>query len=199
MIRGLMFGIAIPLLAGCSAHRAPADAPVPAWSLAIGPSTTDADDVAPAADPSGEYEPIPDDAAAIMGCALSSSSPICAVAVPTAEEDSAFRAEGGRLSGHSNAKCRQLGEAILANESGVRMYRKALIRWSGPTRLYGVGHTYEIDDVWRVRVARRLDDLNERTLAEKLRTLRHEMSHTIGATESSGSGWTAEDYASNCG
>ena len=199
MIRRLMLGIAVPLLAGCSTHRARADAPVPAWSLAIGPATTDAGDAAPAADPSGEYQPIPDDAAAILGCAASSSSPICAVAVPTAEEDSAFRAEGSKLAGHSDARCRKLGEAISANEAAVRMYRKALVRWSGPLRMYGVGHTYEIDDVWRVRVARRLDDLNERTLAEKLRTLRHEMSHTIGATETPGSDWTAEAYASNCG
>lgn len=79
------------------------------------------------------------------------------------------------------------------------MYRKALVQWSGSMRLYGVGHAYEIDDVWVVRVARRLDDLNDRTLDEKKRTLRHEMSHTIGATETPGSGWTAEDFALNCG
>jgi hypothetical protein len=64
--------------------------------------------------------------------------------------------------------------------------------------MYGVGHAYELDDNWMVRIARSIDDLNERTLAEKTRTLRHEMSHTIGATESSASGWSAEDYASRC-
>ena len=78
------------------------------------------------------------------------------------------------------------------------MYRKALIRYSGPRRLYGVGHAYEIDDTWLVRIARRLDDLNERTLEEKKRTLRHEMSHTIGATEDRTTAWSAEDYARAC-
>jgi len=61
-----------------------------------------------------------------------------------------------------------------------------------------VGHAYELGYIWHVRVARRIDDLNERSLEEKTRTLRHEMSHTIGATESSAPGWSAEDYASRC-
>jgi hypothetical protein len=65
--------------------------------------------------------------------------------------------------------------------------------------LYGVGHTYELGDAWMVRVARRIDDLNDRTLDEKKRTLRHEMSHTLGAPEYPGGVWTAEDYARNCG
>jgi hypothetical protein len=79
------------------------------------------------------------------------------------------------------------------------MYRKALVLESGKGRLYGVGHTYALDSAWLVRVARRIDDLNERTLEEKKRTLRHEMSHTIGATESPGAGWSAEEYATSCG
>lgn len=78
------------------------------------------------------------------------------------------------------------------------MYRKALIKYMGPHRYYGVGHSYEVDDVWMVRVARRLDDLNDRTIPELNRTLRHEVSHTIGATEAGDSGWTAEHYARNC-
>ncbi len=68
----------------------------------------------------------------------------------------------------------------------------------GSHRYYGVGHSYVLDDVWHVRVARNLDDLNSRTLAEMQRTLRHEVSHTIGAAEDAGAGWTAENYARNC-
>ncbi len=79
------------------------------------------------------------------------------------------------------------------------MYPKALVRESGNGRLYGVGHTYELGDAWMVRVARRIDDLNDRTMEEKKRTLRHEMSHTLGAPEMPGEGWTAEDYAIRCG
>jgi hypothetical protein len=145
------------------------------------------------------YEPVPYDAASILGCSSAPQSPICEVGPPTAEEDSAFRAEGARLASHADFRCRRLGAAIAANESGVMMYRKALVRSNGARRLYGVGHTYELYDEWMVRVARRIDDLNERTLEEKTRTLRHEMSHTIGATETPGNGWTAEDYAERCG
>jgi hypothetical protein len=78
------------------------------------------------------------------------------------------------------------------------MYPRALVRASRGETLYGVGHAYELDDTWMVRIARRIDDLNERTIEEKTRTLRHEMSHTIGATESSAYGWSAEDYATRC-
>jgi hypothetical protein len=137
--------------------------------------------------------------AAILGCDAAPQSPVCEVGMPTAEEDSAFRAEGERLALHADARCRKLGEAFAVYEPEVRMYRKALVRWTGAERLYGVGHAYEANDAWNVRVARRIDDLNQRSLDEKKRTLRHEMSHTIGATETPGTGWTAEDYASNCG
>ena len=78
------------------------------------------------------------------------------------------------------------------------MYPKALVRMTRGEMLYGVGHAYQVNDEWLVRIARNIDELNERTLAEKTRTLRHEMSHTIGATESSAFGWSAEDYASRC-
>ena len=200
MSRTLALLIAVPsLLAACSRNRISTEAAVPAWSLASGPSSTDARDAIPATDASEDYQPISDDAAAILGCADSPSSPICSVAPPNAEEDSAFRAEAVRLASHPDSRCQRLGEAISVNEPAVRMYRKALVKWAGPMRLYGVGHTYEVGDEWLVRVARRLDDLNERTLGEKLRTLRHEMSHTIGATETSGPGWSAEEYATNCG
>jgi hypothetical protein len=146
-----------------------------------------------------EYAAVPTAAAAILGCAASSSSPVCSVAAPTAEEDSAFQAEGVRLTYHADARCRKLGAAILASEPNVMMYRKAVVRWSRGETLYGVGHAYELGNTWMVRIARSIDDLNERSLEEKTRTLRHEMSHTIGATESSAMGWSAEDYASRCG
>ena len=200
MARRFVLGLFIPLiLAGCAGHRSATESPVPAWSLAAEPARVSNGDAASAENVSDEYQPIPDNAAAILGCTNAPESSVCAVAPPNAEEDSAFRAEAVRLASHPEGRCRRLGEAILTNETAVRMYRKALVQSRGSVRLYGVGHAYEIDDVWLVRVARRLDDLNERTLGEKLRTLRHEMSHTIGATETRGSGWTAEDYASNCG
>ncbi len=116
------------------------------------------------------YEPVPQDAAAILGCNAAPNLPICLVTVPSSEEDSAFRGEGARLRAHAEPKCRNLGEAIRANGERVKMYP----------------------------VARRIDDLNDRSLEEKKRTLRHEMSHTIGARES-GPTWTAEDYAVRCG
>lgn len=144
------------------------------------------------------YNPVPAASAAILGCDITSESPVCRTAEPTAEEDSAFRAEGVRLTYHADARCRKLGAAIIANESSVEMYPRALVRWSRGELLYGVGHAYQLNDSWLVRIARNIDELNERTIAEKTRTLRHEMSHTIGATESSAFGWSAEDYATRC-
>ena len=146
-----------------------------------------------------KYEPVTHEAAAILGCNTAPELPICSVTLPTPEEDSAFQVEGARLREHPQPKCRELGEAILVNRDRVRMYPKALVRESGNGRLYGVGHTYELGDAWMVRVARRIDDLNERTLEEKKRTLRHEMSHTLGASETPGLGWSAEEYAMRCG
>ena len=145
-----------------------------------------------------DYTPVPAAARSILGCDASPGSPVCSVAPPTAEEYSAFHAEGDRLIGHADPRCRKLGSAIIANESAIRMYSKALVRRSGGVTMYGVGHAYELDDAWLIRIARRINDLNERTLDEKKRTLRHEMSHTIGATETIGFGWTAEDYATRC-
>lgn len=145
------------------------------------------------------YEPVPREAAAILGCHQAPQLPICSVTIPSAEEDSAFAVEGARLRVHGEARCRDLGSAIEENKDRVRMYPKALVLESGRGKLYGVGHTYELGDAWMVRVARRIDDLNERTLEEKKRTLRHEMSHTLGAPETPTGGWTAEDYAVRCG
>lgn len=145
------------------------------------------------------YAVVSDRHGLLLGCNVNPESPVCAVAVPNAEEDSAFRAEGERLLFHPDPRCRKLGVAINSNRSQVLMYRTALVRQSGEERLYGVGHAYQLGYVWHVRVARRIDELNQRTLDQKKRTLRHEMSHTIGAPETSSSGWTAEDYAVNCG
>ena len=158
-----------------------------------------AGDAEPRASIETNYTPVTENAAAILGCDVSPESPVCSIAIPNAEEDSAFHAEGDRLVLHKDARCRRLGAAINSNASQVRMYRKALVKESGRERLYGVGHAYELGYIWHVRVARRIDDLNERTLDQKKRTLRHEMSHTIGATESSAAGWSAEDYATRCG
>ena len=146
------------------------------------------------------YVPVPVDAAARLGCidGEAISSPICETAPPTNEEYSAFRSEAARLASHPTSNCRLLGHAVASSLPQVRMYRKALIKSMGSHRYYGTGHSYEVDDVWQVRVARNLDDLNNRTLAEMQRTLRHEVSHTIGAAEDPGAGWTAENYARNC-
>ena len=146
-----------------------------------------------------KWEPVDREAADILGCTSAPNLPICTVTLPSAEEDSAFQVEGARLREHRDARCRELGAAIAANRDRVRMYSKALVKESGNGRLYGVGHTYELGDAWMVRVARRIDDLNDRTLEEKKRTLRHEMSHTLGAPEYRSGGWTAEDYAAQCG
>ncbi len=189
------FGVALILgLSACSSALRPT------WNRAPVVSSQGARPVAPieSRESADDYVAVPQRAAQLLGCTVQTSDAVCQVALPTAEEDSAFHAEGMRLIGHGDPRCRNLGEAILQHVSSVRMYRKALIRYSGPLRLYGVGHTYEIDDTWLVRVARRLDDLNVRTLDEKKRTLRHEMSHTIGVTETRGNGWSAEDYADAC-
>lgn len=148
-----------------------------------------------------EFVPVPVAAASLLGCngrEAVSAPPVCQVALPSAEEDSAFRAEGRRLESHGLERCRVLGGAVSRSVPTVRMYRKALIRNVDGRRWYGVGHAYALGDVWLVRVARRLDDVNGRTLDEMKRTLRHEVSHTLGATENSRGEWTADDYANGC-
>lgn len=165
---------------------------------AIPPQTA----VAPAtpASISEVYVPVPVDAAVRLGCidGVAIRSPVCETAPPSDEEYSAFRTEAARLASHPSSSCRLLGHAVASSLPQVRMYRKALIKSMGSHRYYGVGHSYVLDDVWHVRVARNLDDLNNRTLAEMQRTLRHEVSHTIGAAEDPGAGWTADNYARNC-
>ena len=176
----------------CAPHRAPV-----VFDLRKASPPDSASVVLPSALPES-YSAVPSEARAILGCDAAPESPVCSIGEPTAEEDSAFRAEGTRLSAHADSRCRKLGSAISQNAESVRMYPKALVRWSRGETFFGVGHAYEMGDVWFVRIARSIDDLNERTLDEKKRTLRHEMSHTIGATETVGFGWTAEDYATRC-
>jgi len=190
-LSSISIGLSI-LLSACAPHQAPV-----AFDLRPALDRVDASPGMTGSEASS-YSPIPTAAAAILGCDAAPTSPVCSVAEPTVEEDSAFRAEGVRLTFHADARCRKLGAAIIANEPGVRMYPRALVRASRGETLYGVGHAYELDDTWMVRIARRIDNLNERTIEEKTRTLRHEMSHTIGATESSAYGWSAEDYATGC-
>ena len=185
---------ALVLAGGCAPHQSPVVFDLRPVTIRTGDVVTETH-----ASIETSYSPVSDRHAVLLGCDVSPDSPVCAIAVPNAEEDSAFRSEGDRLILHRDARCRRLGAAINSNESQVRMYRTAVVRKSGQKRLYGVGHAYELGFIWHVRVARRIDDLNERTIEQKKRTLRHEMSHTIGATETSGSGWTAEDYATNCG
>jgi len=79
------------------------------------------------------------------------------------------------------------------------MYERALIRYVGSYKFYGVGHSYQSDGKWMIRIARRLDELNSRSLVDELRTLRHETSHTLGAGEwRIGEEWSAYDYAERC-
>ena len=189
-----LFKVAATILAGaCAPHQSPVAFDLRPASTAPSEATGRPSSI------ETSYSPVTDRAAVLLGCDVSPDSPVCATAIPNAEEDSAFRAEGERLILHRDVRCRRLGGAINSNQSQVRMYRNSLVRKAGKEQLYGVGHAYELAFVWHVRVARRIDDLNERTLDEKKRTLRHEMSHTIGATETPGSGWTAEEYATNCG
>jgi hypothetical protein len=123
----------------------------------------------------------------------------CTVADVSSDEAAAFEAEATRLANHQDENCRRLGEAIQSHLGGVRMYDRAIVHRSGPYKFYGVGHSYQSNGEWMIRIARRLDELNERTIEAKARTLRHEVSHTLGAKESSiGDKWSARDYAERC-
>lgn len=146
------------------------------------------------------YEPVPAVDADRLGCTGAvANRPICSIAPPNTEEDSAFRAESSRLSMHSNSRCRDLSAAMERNLGQVRMYPSALISEKGRMRLYGVGHSYRRERVWQIRVARRLTDYNPRSMEQKVRTFRHEMAHTLGASEDPLLGWSAEEYAERCG
>src|SRR4051812_19998639 len=93
----------------CAPHRAPV-----VFDLKRGSEPSVAS-TASSSDADLTYTAVPTAAAAILGCSAASSSPVCNVAAPTAEEDSAFRAEGVRLTYHADARCRKLGTAIIAN------------------------------------------------------------------------------------
>ena len=118
----------------------------------------------------------------------------------SADEYAAFQAEAGRLSFHFESHCRRLADAMREHLADVRMYEKAIIRYYGPYKFYGVGHTYQQEDGrWMIRIARRFDSLNRRTLDDEVKTFRHETSHTLGATEERvGNEWSARDYAYRC-
>jgi len=118
----------------------------------------------------------------------------------SADEYAAFQSEARRLSFHFERRCRRLADATREHLADVRMYENAIIRYYGPYKFYGVGHSYhQQDGRWMIRIARRFDDLNRRTLEDEKKTLRHEMSHTLGATEQRiGDEWSARDYAYRC-
>jgi hypothetical protein len=118
----------------------------------------------------------------------------------SADEYAAFQAEAGRLSFHFERHCRRLADAMREHLANVRMYENAIVRYSGPYKFYGVGHSYQQQDGrWMIRIARRFDGLNPRSLDDEMKTLRHEMSHTMGAAEQRvGDEWSARDYAYRC-
>jgi hypothetical protein len=130
------------------------------------------------------------DAPSAGACRLEETSP---------DEVAAFKAEAMRLETHVEPNCRRLGTAMQPLLDGVRMYENAIVRYAGPYKFYGVGHSYQSEGKWMIRIARRLDDLNARTPVDEIRTLRHEMSHTLGARERRvGDAWSAKDYADRC-
>jgi hypothetical protein len=144
------------------------------------------------------YSPIPEADADRLGCRDGSNLPICSVGLPSVEEESAFRSEAIRLAEHPNAHCRILSRAMWRNLPQVRMYPRALVSESRGVRYYGVGHSYRSADQWQIRIARRLTELNPRPLDQKVRTFRHEVAHTLGASEERLLQWSAEEYADRC-
>lgn len=146
------------------------------------------------------YEPVPSEDADRLGCkGAPANRPICSIALPSTEEYAAFKAESFRLSSHPNPRCRDLSAAMNRNLPQVRMYPRALISEVGRVRRYGVGHSYQSARTWQIRIARRLTDLNTRSIDQKVRTFRHEVAHTLGASEDQLLGWSAEEYADRCG
>jgi hypothetical protein len=136
-------------------------------------------------------------------CVARSDSPLtgnaCMEDDVSTDEAAAFQTEATRLATHTEENCRRLADAIQNHISGVRMYDRAIVRRSGPYKFYGVGHSYQSNGEWMIRIARRLDDLNGRTIEAITRTLRHEISHTLGARErGTGVEWSAPDYAERC-
>ncbi len=189
-MRRLLFGyISLMPLAAC-VHRAPE------WQLAHFEWIS----IPIALVEKETYEPVATADADRLGCnGAAANRPICSIALPNSEEDAAFRAETARLATHSNPRCRDLSAAMNRNLPQVRMYPRALISEVGRMRHYGVGHSYRSDRVWQIRIARRVTDLNPRSIDQKVRTFRHEVAHTLGASEDRLLSWSAEEYADRCG
>jgi hypothetical protein len=145
------------------------------------------------------YSRISDADADKLGCKEASNLPICSVGFPNSEEDSAFRSEVIRLAEHSSPRCRMLSRAMLRHLPQVRMYPRAVVTESRGIRYYGVGHSYRSEEQWQIRIARSLTDLNPRPIEQKVRTFRHEVAHTLGASEERLVQWSAEEYAERCG
>jgi hypothetical protein len=146
----------------------------------------------------------PEYSGSVPPCLASAAAPVSGTACMedevSTDEAAAFQAEATRLANHTDENCRRLGDAIQNHLSGIRMYDRAIVRRAGGYRFYGVGHSYQSNGEWMIRIARRLDELNERTSDAKARTLRHEVSHTLGAKERRvGDEWSAADYAERCG
>ncbi|HEY8167057.1 MAG TPA: hypothetical protein VIF83_16020 [Gemmatimonadaceae bacterium] len=146
---------------------------------------------------------IPVDTAANTSCTVNTVSPArvpnCLLSAPSIEETAAFSAEAERLASHIDPRCQLLGAAISQRLPSIMMFDRAIVRKSGLARTYGVGFSYEANDEWLVRIARRFNELTDRSISEKLRTLRHEVSHSLGAPEvETGQGWTASEYADRC-
>ena len=115
------------------------------------------------------------------------------------DESTAFRTEAARLQLHSEERCRLLGIAMQDQLPNIQVFEKAIIRYVGPYTFYGAGYSFQKNGQWTIGVARRFDDLNPRTIADETRTLRHEMAHTIGASERRfAENWSARDYADRC-
>lgn len=145
----------------------------------------------------------PEYSGSVPPCVAKSDAPLtgnpCMEDDVSTDESAAFQTEATRLGNHADENCRRLGDAIQDHLSGVRMYDRAIVRRSGPYKFYGVGHSYQNNGEWTIRIARRLDDLNARTIDSITRTLRHEISHTLGARERGvGEEWSAADYAERC-
>lgn len=182
----------LPLFAACAHARAGRPVTDLRTQYEVAVTTRDLDAPLPP-----EYSGTTPPCAASSDAAVAGSA--CTLDDVSSDEAAAFRSEAARLENHSDQNCRRLGEAIQRHVGGVRMYDRAIVRRDGPYTFYGVGHSYQSNGEWMIRIARRLDELNERSLDAKARTLRHEMSHTLGAKERRvGDEWSAADYAERC-
>ena len=103
-----LFKVAATILAGaCAPHQSPVAFDLRPASTAPAEATVRPSSI------ETSYSPVTDRAAVLLGCDVSPDSPICATAIPNAEEDSAFRAEGERLILHRDLRCRRLGAGSI--------------------------------------------------------------------------------------